>query len=209
MTSSTGGRLRRAGESVFKKATAHLFYRLIGRLSEVEIPRDVGDFRLVSRRVLDHFLSMPEHARFVRGMFAWLGHPQAAVEYERDARHAGVTKYPLRAMLRFAGDALTGFSTAPLKLATALAFASLAVAAGLGLYVLGSLVWFQTAPGWASLLFAIAFFSGIQLLTLGIMGAYVGRLYMEVKGRPLFLVAETTDTAGVPSPVGAQRGAGR
>ena len=187
-----GRRVRREGESAFKKVTAHLFYRLIGRLAEVEIPRDVGDFRVVSRRVLDAFLSMPERARFVRGMFSWLGHAQGAVEYERDARHAGVSKYPLTAMLRFAGDALTGFSTAPLRLATMLAYLSLGVAAAIGIYVLVSLVFFQTVQGWASLLFAIAFFSGIQLLTLGIMGAYVGRLYMEVKGRPLFLISETT-----------------
>jgi len=198
-----GKRVARAGETAFKRASAHLFYRLISRLSDVEIPRDVGDFRLVSRRVLDHFLAMPEHARFVRGMFAWLGHRQIGVDYAREARHAGETKYPLKAMLRFAGDALTGFSTAPLRLATLLAWVSLLIAAGLALYVLVSLAAYQTAPGWASLLFAVAFFSGMQLLTLGIMGAYIGRLYMEAKGRPLFLVSETTGdrpaTAAAPA----------
>jgi len=187
-----GQRIRRAGETWFKRASAHLFYRLISRLADVEIPRDVGDFRLVSRRILDHFLAMPEHARFVRGMFAWLGHPQCAVAFERDARHAGVTKYPLRRMLRFAGDALTGFSTAPLRIATLMAYVAFLVAGGLAIYGVVVALAGLTVPGWASLIFAVAFFSGMQLLTLGIIGAYLGRLYMEAKGRPLFLVAETT-----------------
>jgi dolichol-phosphate mannosyltransferase len=187
-----GRRVRRRGETWFKRASAHLFYRIIGRLAEVDIPSDVGDFRLVSRRVLDLFLAMPERARFVRGMFAWLGHPQTSVEFERAPRHAGETKYPLRRMLRFAGDALTGFSTAPLRLATLMAYLSFLVAGGLAVY--GVVIALQgiAIPGWASLIFAIAFFSGMQLLTLGIMGAYLGRLYTEAKHRPLFVVSETT-----------------
>jgi len=191
-----GRRVRRAGETLFKTATASLFYRAINRVSDVPIPLDVGDFRLVSRRVLDAFLDMPERARFVRGMFAWLGFRQIALEYERDARNAGETKYPLRAMLRFAGDALTGFSTAPLRLATMLAFVSLAIAAGMAVYVIWSVLTEQTAPGWASLLLAVSFFSGMQLLTLGIIGAYLGRLYIEAKGRPLFLVDRRTGGDG-------------
>jgi len=185
-----GKRTRRAGESAFKLATAAMFYRAINRVSDVPIPTDVGDFRLVSRRILDAFLAMPERARFIRGMFAWLGHRQIALEYERDARYAGETKYPLRAMLRFATDALTSFSTVPLKLATGLAYVSLVVAAVTALYVLWSVIVYATAPGWASLLLAISFFSGIQLLTLGIIGEYLGRLYVEAKGRPLFLIEQ-------------------
>ena len=187
-----GKRIRRAGESLFKKATASLFYRLINRLSDVPIPVDVGDFRLVNRRVLDTFLEMPERARFIRGMFAWIGFRQIGLEYEREARFAGETKYPLKAMLRFAGDALTGFSTAPLRLATMLAYGSLVVSAIMAIYVLWSLAVTATAPGWASLLLAVAFFSGIQLLTLGIIGEYLGRLYMEVKGRPLYMIERRT-----------------
>ncbi|MEM9145487.1 MAG: glycosyltransferase family 2 protein [Pseudomonadota bacterium] len=186
-----GRRTRREGESAFKKATASLFYRLINRLSDVEIPVDVGDFRLVNRRVLDAFLAMPERTRFVRGMFAWLGHRQIGLDYVRQPREAGETKYPLAKMVRFAGDALTGFSIAPLRLATLLAYVSLAVAAGLAFYVLSAHLAGQTLQGWTSILLAIAFFSGIQLLTLGIIGEYLGRLYVESKERPLFLVAET------------------
>lgn len=195
-----GKRIRRAGESLFKKASAALFYRLINRLSDVPIPVDVGDFRLVNRRVLEAFLEMPERARFIRGMFAWLGYRQIGLEYEREARFAGETKYPLKAMMRFAGDALTGFSTAPLKLATMLAYGSLVISGIMALYVLWSLATTATAPGWASLLLAVAFFSGIQLLTLGIIGEYLGRLYMEVKGRPLFMVERRTGQSAPETP---------
>jgi len=183
-----GRRIKREGETRFKTWSAAAFYRAINRVSDVPIPTDVGDFRLVSRRVLDAFLAMPERARFIRGMFAWLGHPQVALDYKRDARFAGETKYPLRAMLRFAADALTGFSTAPLRLATTLAYLTLMIAAATAVYVLWSVFTQATAPGWASLLLAVSFFSGIQLLTLGIIGEYLGRLYTEAKGRPLFLI---------------------
>ncbi|MEO0623536.1 MAG: glycosyltransferase family 2 protein [Pseudomonadota bacterium] len=190
-----GKRVRREGETAFKKTTASLFYRIINRLADVDIPVDVGDFRLVNRRVLDAFLAMPERTRFVRGMFAWLGHRQIGVDYIRQPRNFGESKYPLKHMIRFAGDALTGFSVAPLRLATWLAYASLVIAAAVGIYVLWSLIALQTVQGWASILLAVAFFSGIQLLTLGIIGEYLGRLYIESKGRPLFLVAETTAEA--------------
>jgi len=183
-----GKRTKRKGESVFKRASASLFYRLIQRLSDVEIPVDSGDFRLVSRRALDQFLSMPERSRYVRGMFAWIGFRQIGIEYEREERFAGETKYPFGAMLRFASDALTGFSTAPLRLATTLAYLSLAIAGIMGIYVVISLLVANTAPGWASLLLAVSFFSAMQLLTLGILGEYIGRLYTEAKQRPLFLI---------------------
>lgn len=189
-----GRRALRKGETVFKKATAHLFYRLLNALSDVPIPNDTGDFRLVSRRALDAVLQMPERSRFIRGMFAWAGFRQIGLEYVREARAAGVTKYPLKAMLRFATDALTGFSTRPLKIATRLSFLSLYVTFLMAVYVFISLALYQTAPGWASMLLAISFFSGIQLLTLGILGEYVGRLYMESKQRPLYFLAQDTGT---------------
>lgn len=194
-----GRRAERQGETLFKKATAYLFYRFLNTLSDVEIPKDTGDFRLVSRRSLDAVLAMPERARFIRGMFAWAGFKQIGLEYVRDPRVAGVTKYPFRAMLRFATDALTGFSTKPLKMATRLAFLSLYVTFLMAVYVFLSLVLHNTAPGWASMLLAISFFSGIQLLTLGIMGEYIGRLYMESKQRPMYFVAEETGASDVPT----------
>lgn len=187
-----GRRAERQGETRFKKATAFLFYRTLNALSDVDIPKDTGDFRLVSRRSLDAVLQMPERARFIRGMFAWAGFHQIGLEYVREARVAGETKYPLKAMLRFATDALTGFSTKPLKIATRLSFVSLLVTVFMAIYVFGSLILFNTVAGWASVLLAISFFSAIQLLTLGILGEYVGRLYMESKQRPLYFQSQET-----------------
>ncbi|UWQ50270.1 glycosyltransferase family 2 protein [Leisingera caerulea] len=196
-----GRRAERQGETLFKKASAYLFYRFLNTLSDVDIPKDTGDFRLVSRRALDAVLAMPERARFIRGMFAWAGFKQIGLEYVRDARVAGETKYPFRAMLRFATDALTGFSTKPLKMATRLAFLSLYVTFLMAVYVFLSLVLYNTAPGWASMLLAISFFSGIQLLTLGIMGEYIGRLYMESKQRPMYFLSEETGEGTAAEPV--------
>lgn len=187
-----GRRAERQGETAFKKITAHLFYRALNLMSDVAIPRDTGDFRLVNRRALDAVLDMPEKSRFVRGMFAWVGFSQVGIEYARAAREQGETKYPLRAMLRLALDAMTGFSTKPLRLATRLSFATLLVSALMAVYVFRSLVLYQTAPGWASITLAVSFFSGVQLLTLGILGEYVGRLYMESKRRPLYYISEET-----------------
>lgn len=187
-----GRRAERKGETGFKRATAYLFYRFLNALSDVPIPNDTGDFRLVSRRALDAVLNMPERARFIRGMFAWAGFRQIGIEYIREARAAGVTKYPLRAMLRLATDALTSFSIQPLRVATRLSFLSLLVTFCMAVYVIGSLILFRTAPGWASTLLAVSFFSGIQLITLGILGEYVGRLYVETKRRPLYFVSEDT-----------------
>ncbi|UWQ33373.1 glycosyltransferase family 2 protein [Leisingera sp. M527] len=196
-----GRRAERQGETLFKKITAYGFYRFLNTLSDVDIPKDTGDFRLVSRRALAAVLAMPERARFIRGMFAWAGYKQIGLEYVRDARVAGVTKYPFRAMLRFATDALTGFSTKPLKMATRLAFLSLYVTFLMAVYVFLSLILHNTAPGWASMLLAISFFSGIQLLTLGIMGEYIGRLYMESKQRPMYFLSEETGSAAAADPV--------
>jgi polyisoprenyl-phosphate glycosyltransferase len=190
-----GRRSERRGETMFKKATAHLFYRFLNAMSDVPIPQDTGDFRLVNRRSLDAVLAMPEKARFIRGMFAWAGFKQVGIEYIRSPRELGETKYPLRAMMRFAIDAMTAFSTKPLKLATRLSFISLLMA----VYVIYSLVVYQTAPGWASVVLAVSFFSGVQLLTLGILGEYIGRLYVEAKNRPMYFVSEDTrDVAQTP-----------
>ena len=187
-----GRRIERQGETIFKRATAYAFYRFLDLMSDVPIPRDTGDFRLVNRTTLDAVLAMPEKARFVRGMFAWAGFRQVGIEYVRAPRALGETKYPLRAMLRFAMDAMTAFSTKPLKLATRLSFFSLLVAGFMAVYVIRSLILFQTAPGWASVTLAISFFVGAQLLVLGIMGEYIGRLYVEAKNRPLYFVRENT-----------------
>jgi polyisoprenyl-phosphate glycosyltransferase len=188
-----GRRTRRAGETWFKSASAALFYRLIHRLSDVKIPVDTGDFRLITRPVLEALLGLPERHRFVRGMIAWLGYRQEPVCYERDARFAGATNYTLSRMLKFAGDALTGFSTVPLRFAHVVANASLLF----GLGVLGYVVWSYarglTVPGWASAVCVVALLSTAQLFVLGVIGEYVGRTYTEAKGRPLFIVAERTD----------------
>ena len=192
-----GRRCERQGETMFKRATAWAFYRVLNAMSDVDIPRDTGDFRLVSRKALDAVLSMPERARFVRGMFAWAGFTQIGIEYTRAPRALGETKYPLRKMVRFAVDAMTAFSTKPLKFATRMSFASLGFSALMMVYVLHSLVVYQTAPGWASVVLAISLFSGVQLLTLGILGEYIGRLYVEAKNRPLYFVSEDTRSADV------------
>jgi glycosyltransferase involved in cell wall biosynthesis len=187
-----GRRAERQGETMFKRATAHMFYRVLNAMSDIDIPRDTGDFRLVNRKTLDAVLEMPERARFIRGMFAWAGFKQVGIEYIRAPRETGETKYPLRKMIRFSIDAMTAFSTKPLKLATRLSFVSLFVASMMAIYVFRSLILFQTAPGWASVILAVSFFSGVQLLTLGILGEYVGRLYVEAKKRPLYFVSEET-----------------
>ena len=194
-----GKRKKRRGETLFKKVSAWGFYRVLNMLSDIEIPNDTGDFRLVNRRALDAVLAMPERARFVRGMFSWVGFRQIGLEYVRDERVAGDTKYPFRKMLNFGLDAVTSFSTRPLRWATRLSFLSLIATAVMLTYVAGSLVFYQTAPGWASVLLAVSFFSSIQLLTLGIIGEYFGRLYMEAKGRPLYTVAEDTEEAAAPA----------
>ncbi len=190
-----GRRSERQGETMFKRATAWTFYRALNVMSDIEIPRDTGDFRLVSRKALDAVLSMPERARFVRGMFAWAGFSQIGIEYTRAPRELGETKYPLRKMMRFAVDAMTAFSTKPLKFATRMSFASLAFSGLMMVYVIHSLIVYQTAPGWASVVLVISLFSGVQLLTLGILGEYIGRLYVEAKNRPLYFVSEDTRSA--------------
>ena len=187
-----GKRSARKGETALKLVTASAFYRVINWISEINIPRDTGDFRLVTRPVLNALIAMPERTRFVRGMVGWIGFRQEAYSYIRDARYAGTTKYRLKEMIRFAADAITGFSTLPLRLAHFVANVSLLISVATLVYVIWSLVLGKAVPGWASLLGITSLFSGAQMFMLGVIGSYVGRTYMEVKGRPLFFVAERT-----------------
>lgn len=183
-----GQRRARAGESWFKRASASLFYRLIDRLSDLVIPRDTGDFRLMSRRALDRLLAMPENFRFIRGMVSWIGYRQSALLFDRDARFAGETHYPLGRMIKFAIDAVTSFSIAPLRLASHLGV----IAAVCSIAMIGVLVaaWASgdTVPGWTSIAALILFIGGIQLFMLGVIGEYLGRMYLESKRRPLFTI---------------------
>ncbi|MGZ5322178.1 MAG: glycosyltransferase family 2 protein [Solirubrobacterales bacterium] len=187
-----GVRTARRGEGAFKRHTAHLFYRLLNRASDVDLPLDTGDFRLLDRRVADVVRRMREPNRYLRGLFAWVGFRQTGVQYERDERYAGDTKFSLMRMLSFAVDGLTGFSTVPLRLALGLglAISALAFAAGLAAVVL-KLTGAYTISGWASVTVMITFFSGVQLLMLGAVGQYVGRIFEQGKARPLYLIAET------------------
>jgi glycosyltransferase involved in cell wall biosynthesis len=182
-------RAARPGETRFKRGTASLFYRLMARLTNVEIPVDTGDFRLVDSRVAAIVANMREPDRYLRGLFAWVGFRQTAVPYERAARSAGDTKYSLGRMLRFATDGLLSFSTVPLRLTLASGFviAALAFAAG-ATAILLKLFGAYTTPGWASLVVVLSFFSGVQLMVLGTIGLYVGRIYAQGKHRPLYLV---------------------
>src|SRR3954463_10092501 len=185
-----GQRRTREGESLFKRATAAAFYRLIGRMTDVEIPLDAGDFRLVTRRVLDLLLAMPERHRFIRGMVAWIGGRQVAIAYDRKARAAGESKYPLSKMIRFAADAITAFSVVPLMASMTIGWIMAAV--GFAFFVYSIVGWMLglNLPGWTSLMAAIGLLGGMQFLMLGIIGAYLGRLYDQSKGRPLFMIRE-------------------
>jgi dolichol-phosphate mannosyltransferase len=185
-----GVRKSRAGETAFKRATAHGFYRLLSRATEVDIPVDAGDFRLMSRRALDALLAMPEQARFIRGMVAWIGFRQVPFAYDRQVRFAGETKYPFRKMVRFALDALTSFSSAPLKLASQ---AGLLLSVGsllIVIYIAWAWLSGQSIQGWTSLMLVVVILGAIQMFVLALMGEYIGRLYNEAKGRPLYIVQE-------------------
>ncbi len=186
-----GVRTEREGETAFKLWTAKLFYWLMGQLSSTQIAPDAGDFRLIDRRVAQALLAMPEHDRFIRGMVSWLGFSQIAVPYQRAARWAGKTKYPLLKMVRFAADGIVSFSTTPLKLATYLGFGVSGLSILGILYALYVRFFVKGAvQGWASLVIAVFFMGGVQLICLGIIGEYVGRIYGESKRRPLYLIRE-------------------
>lgn len=185
-------RRHRAGEGWFKRASAALFYRALKRVVGVDIPTDTGDFRLMSRRAVLALRGLREANRFVRGLVAWIGFRQTAVHYDRSARFAGTTHYPLRKMLRFASDGIVSFSTLPLRVATLLGIASGFAAAGVAGWVVYVVIWHVKAvPGWATLMFAVSLAASAQLLMIGILGEYLGRIYDEVKRRPLYLVDET------------------
>jgi dolichol-phosphate mannosyltransferase len=184
-------RLSRAGESAFKRATANLFYKLLGRMSSIAIPADVGDFRLIDRKVLDALRRMPEQDRFVRGMIAWLGFRQTEVTFHRLPRLAGETKYPLLKMIRLAVSGAVSFSDAPLRLAIWFGLAVSACAVLYGFYVAS--LWFMHShlvEGWSSTIIVISFLCGINMLMTGIMGLYIGRIHAEVKRRPLYVVSQ-------------------
>jgi dolichol-phosphate mannosyltransferase len=185
-----GVRRSRSGETAFKRATAHGFYRLLSRATEVDIPLDAGDFRLMSRRALDALLAMPEQARFIRGMVAWIGFKQVPFAYDRQTRFAGETKYPLRKMIRFALDALTGFSSAPLKLASHVGFGLSVGSVLLVLYIAYAWLSGRSIQGWTSLMLIVVILGAIQMFVLALMGEYIGRLYNEAKKRPLYIVEE-------------------
>ena len=191
-----GVRRSRAGETAFKRATAHGFYRLLSRATEVDIPLDTGDFRLMSRRALDALLAMPEQARFIRGMVAWIGFKQLPFAYDRQERFAGRTNYPLKKMLRFAFDGLTSFSSAPLKLAS---HAGLILSVGsllLLFYIAYGFLTGAAVSGWTSLMLVVVLLGAVQMFVLALMGEYIGRLYNEAKGRPLYIVQEVAGGEG-------------
>lgn len=185
-----GQRTRREGETWVKLTTSRLFYKLLSFLSETPIPRDVGDFRLLSRRVLDHFKKMPEHHRFVRGMIAWVGFRQEAMPYDRDARFAGTTKYSLLKLLHLSLDAISSFSIRPLRISILFALFGAVLAVFLGFFALWSYYNHRAVSGWASLATIITFFSSLQLICIGMIGEYIGRTYIQVKNRPLFMIRE-------------------
>ncbi len=186
-----GLRAKRAGETTFKIWTAKAFYRLINRVSDIEIPLDVGDFRLLDRKVVEVLLKMPERDRFLRGMVSWIGFRQVAVIYDRAPRSAGESKYPFIKMLRFAVDSVISFSFVPLRLAIWVGFAAIAASfAGIIYALVVRLYTSDWVRGWASIFTALLFLGGVQLITLGIVGEYVGRIYAEVKLRPLYVVRE-------------------
>ena len=203
-----GQRRSRAGESRFKKKSAETFYRLLANLTRVSIPVDTGDFRLMSRRISDQVVQMPEHDRFIRGMVAWLGFKQVAFEYDRNARFAGSTKYPLTKMIGFAADALVSFSMVPLRIATYVGALLTTVLTFVGIGAVISWILSGTVPGWTSLTLLVVMISSVQLLVLGLIGEYVGRTYIQSKNRPLFVISHIHRRPRLPdrSPPSASAG---
>jgi len=185
-----GVRKSRRGDTAFKRATAHGFYRVLSRATEVDIPLDAGDFRMISRRALDALLAMPEQARFIRGMVAWIGFKQVPFAYDRHERFAGETKYPLSKMMHFAFDALTSFSSAPLKLASHVGLALAAASLLIIVYIVYAWASGRSIQGWTSLMLVVLVLGAVQMFVLALMGEYIGRLYNEAKRRPLYIVQE-------------------
>ena len=187
-------RKSRDKEGVFKRISARIFYRTINRMSEVQFPLDTGDFRLIDRKVIEQFCRLREHGKYIRGLVSWMGFRQVPFYYERKARFAGETKYPLKAMMRFGATALMYFSKKPLLLATGLGFLSVVVGIILAIwFTLGKIYGFNNAEtGWTSIMTTVVFFGGVQLLTIGVLGQYIGILFDEVKDRPEYIIDEKT-----------------
>ena len=184
-----GKRKARKGESAFKLLTAKMFYKTLNGLSDVEIPKDTGDFRLVDRKVVDVINQMPEHNKFLRGLFSWVGFKQEAFEYERQERFAGKTKYPLKKMLKLASDGIIGFSTKPLKLVGGLGIITILISIGILIYSLISyFIGNNVQSGWTSIIVTVTLLSGVQLLSLWIISEYIGRIYDDVKKRPQYII---------------------
>ena len=185
-------RKSREKESRFKSLTAKMFYRAMNKMSEVEFPLDTGDFRLIDRKIIDAFNRFPEHGKYIRGLVSWVGFKQVPFYYDRKARIAGTTKYPLRKMISFASTALLYFSKKPLQLATSLGFFTVLIGIVLALWVLfGKFFGFSNAQtGWTSIITVIVFFGGVQILTIGVLGQYIGVLFDEIKDRPEYIVDE-------------------
>ncbi|WPU64739.1 glycosyltransferase family 2 protein [Peredibacter starrii] len=188
-----GQRKHRAGETYFKKTSAHLFYRFLSLLADIEIPKDTGDFRLMNRKVLMAYQSLSESHRFTRGLIAWLGFKQTALPYDRHARFAGTTKYPLMKMINFSLDAVTGFSLKPLRLIILVGVLTSFMALLALAYTLYGWVFSKNIPGWTSLMTVILLLSCVQLICVGVVGEYVGRTFTETKRRPLFFIQESKD----------------
>ena len=185
-----GKRKTRDGESAFKLLTAKMFYKTLNALSDVDIPKDTGDFRLVDRKVIDVINSLPEHNKFLRGLFSWVGFKQYAYEYERKERFAGETKYPLKKMLKLASDGIISFSTKPLKLVGGLGILSIIISLFILIYSIISYIFNlnSLAPGWTSIMVTITLFSGVQLLSIWIISEYIARIYDESKKRPQYII---------------------
>ena len=185
-----GKRKKREGESIFKKLTAKMFYKTLNSLSDVDIPKDTGDFRLVDRKVVDTINELPEHNKFLRGLFSWVGFNQIPFEYERKERFAGKTKYPLKKMLKLASDGIIGFSTKPLKIVLLMGIFSVFISIGLLIYALISFVFElnKLAAGWTSLMCTITFLGGMILISLWMIGEYISRIYDETKRRPQYII---------------------
>jgi glycosyltransferase involved in cell wall biosynthesis len=190
-----GQRIARTGETVFKRTSAYLFYRLLNSLVDVTIPNDTGDFRLMSRKTLEVLNSMPEQHRFIRGMVSWIGLKQVPILYERAARYAGDTHYPLSKMMRFAIDAITSFSIKPLRIATYLGVFSCLVSMISIIYILINYFIGRSVEGWTSLALIVMALGSLQLIMIGVIGEYLGRLYIEAKGRPLYVIDEVVSSS--------------
>jgi glycosyltransferase involved in cell wall biosynthesis len=190
-----GVRIERKGESFFKKQTAKNYYHLLNWLSDVNLPKDTGDFRLIDRKVIEEFKRLKEKNKYIRGLISWIGFKQAPFYYEREARFSGTTKYPLTKMIKFASNGLVYFSKKPLSVAITMGFLSLIIGLALAIYVLVALILkpLQVVPGWASTIIIIIFFGGVQLLSIGLLGKYIGCIFDEVKYRPEYIISETVN----------------